>query len=1481
MINYQGSGFQEVPYFFSGGGIPPITIDFNCSLLYPDAGGWNGRYFVDATTGNIVATINDVTGSTAQGTLRIQKLDSTANTVSFQPSGTQTLNGTTDPYILSGEGEFVEIDQDGTNNFIVTNSTKLLAMAENAMQLVNPVIAGDLATFDSSGQVEDSGISITTNPTANDDVTVPTTHALMLAIAAAQISNISFQDGYDASTNTYPALDSNGDPIKKGDYWIIEVAGNLGGTNVFPGDAIIARFPTPGQTPSNWLIVPNGLKSFKGRTAPNVVPTADDYSYDMVTGAAPLASPAFTGTPTAPNVVAGDSSTKLANTAYVDAGLVLKEDKANKKDVVNNNKTEFPNSRAIVYNEANQYTSPIHTPVQFIIDSTTPAYAGLFTQGGDTAVPGDRLVVINDPTASNNVIYVIYDDFANTWMPAEDTNNAIRLQNTFIAIEKGTYKGLYYNYHATTAIGTPLSALSPATQPIGGQGREIVYNNGYVYTCASNSLIAQYSADLNTGLLTPLIPATVATSGLTRSLVFHPTLAYAYSACQTTNNIDIFSVGSNGVLSSLGSFNVGNTTSCLKIHPTLNILYATEFAAASNGLRILSINPSTGALSNLSSDNIGFPIWIDLSVDGTSAYIKTNNQTIQRSIDISTGLFTGGNSYSNVATSSGQFIIISPNQNYVYAISADSNTIDIFSRDLTTGILTYISTTTVSNEALGMTFTTDGTTAYAYSNNGPYIVYFIADLITGALSNIGGTSSNMISAFGAIISPNQKYVYVSSLSGNTTQLTRLSTTYAWAQKPIFEQNKPDINSIKTGVIGQEENIILVESVVATIDSSNDLIINVNDIPSAPLTLPAGVTSNLLLKSTTNKLKSRVSGLDSNEIDLVQSVVASTIGNKLDVAVNGLDSNQVDIINSNVISSTANTIQSVVNGVTSSTATIINTNAISQPTPNNLKTTINGIDSNTLPIVQSVSMSSSANNMTTTVNGVTSSVTPIVNTNVVSYNSSTSQLTTTVNGVASSAVTLPVTPIAERITASSNTSRVVTASQDPFTGGLINYQSGTIITPVSIDALSFNLTQIGTYLITFSVSVTGESGSTQCAGNATNLVMPSGSAATISVANLRPISAVQDTTVFREYVNVSNVSGGAVTVSPTAGASGAIAGSFSSVIYEIEFLNGSTQTPSIVTNLLTKSTINKIQSTVNGVQSANQDLVQSVVCSTVANSLDVNVNGIDSTPVNIVNSNSLIYNSTTNELQSNVNGVVSTAVILNSSGGGGVSNVSVVSANGLAGTVANPTTTPTITLTTTVNGMVKGNATAFSAAVLGTDYAKGTGTTGRVATWSATGTLTTGNVYPIDSIYIRATANTVTSGLGASQSVTGSTYPTSPGPSFGVVSGGNMQASINAVGIYEVEMSASYVQSVAGTNGQGSMTPYGGFTTGNATAIDGGPRLISPPAGAVLAATVGNPAMKFIMTVTAVPCQVGPLIGQVAAGSGLFNNIQYKITRVNP
>jgi hypothetical protein len=117
-----------------------------------------------------------------------------------------------------------------------------------------------------------------------------------------------------------------------------------------------------------------------------------------------------------------------------------------------------------------------------------------------------------------------------------------------------------------------------------------------------------------------------------------------------------------------------------------------------------------------------------------------------------------------------------------------------------------------------------------------------------------------------------------------------------------------------------------------------------------------------------------------------------------------------------------------------------------------------------------------------------------------------------------------------------------------------------------------------------------------------------------------------------------------------------------------------------------------------------------------------------------------------------------------SGAGTVTTVSVASANGFAGTVANATSTPAITLSTSITGVLKGNGTAISAASAGTDYvapsgALGTPSSGTLSSCTVDGTNPVGfrNV-PISS---NATNTLVVGDVGKVLSVTaGQTVPNS-------------------------------------------------------------------------------------------------------------------------
>lgn len=109
------------------------------------------------------------------------------------------------------------------------------------------------------------------------------------------------------------------------------------------------------------------------------------------------------------------------------------------------------------------------------------------------------------------------------------------------------------------------------------------------------------------------------------------------------------------------------------------------------------------------------------------------------------------------------------------------------------------------------------------------------------------------------------------------------------------------------------------------------------------------------------------------------------------------------------------------------------------------------------------------------------------------------------------------------------------------------------------------------------------------------------------------------------------------------------------------------------------------------------------------------------------------------------------------GMGTVTSVSVVTANGFAGTVATSTTTPAITLTTTITGLLKGDGTSISAATAGTDYVTASST--NTFTNKTYDTAGTGNSFSINGVAV--TANT---GTGA---VVRQTSPTLTTPALGV------------------------------------------------------------------------------------------------------------------
>jgi hypothetical protein len=133
--------------------------------------------------------------------------------------------------------------------------------------------------------------------------------------------------------------------------------------------------------------------------------------------------------------------------------------------------------------------------------------------------------------------------------------------------------------------------------------------------------------------------------------------------------------------------------------------------------------------------------------------------------------------------------------------------------------------------------------------------------------------------------------------------------------------------------------------------------------------------------------------------------------------------------------------------------------------------------------------------------------------------------------------------------------------------------------------------------------------------------------------------------------------------------------------------------------------------------------------------------------------------------------------------GSVTSVSVVSANGLAGTVATPTSTPAITLSTTITGILKGNATAISAATSGTDYVAPGGALGT----PSSGTLTNCTGLPFSSLASATnTTGALVVGTGSSLAASGSgTITATAVPASGItgttLASGVVTSSLTSIG----------------------------------------------------------------------------------------------------
>lgn len=260
-----------------------------------------------------------------------------------------------------------------------------------------------IATTQAGNASTSASNASTSAGTATTQAGIATTQAGNASTSATNAANSAsdaidalaeFQDEYLGAHASNPTVDTSGNPLNAGDLYWNTVSNEL---RVYTG--------------SVWVSASSLVTSVFTRVG-NVTATSGDYTVAQVTGAAPLASPALTGTPTAPTAAAMTNTTQVATTAFV-TGAIREKLIANRTYYVrtdgsdsNNGLTNTSGGAWLTLQHAWDFISANLDQAGFLVTIQVGAgtyTAGVLMTGGKNGATG-QVKWLGDVTTPSNVL---------------------------------------------------------------------------------------------------------------------------------------------------------------------------------------------------------------------------------------------------------------------------------------------------------------------------------------------------------------------------------------------------------------------------------------------------------------------------------------------------------------------------------------------------------------------------------------------------------------------------------------------------------------------------------------------------------------------------------------------------------------------------------------------------------------------------------------------------------------------------------------------------------------------------------------------------------------------------------------------------------------------------------------------------------------------------------------------------------------------
>lgn len=757
----------------------------------------------------VSTTINGVTGTAAQIVTIVENTKSDSNHVNTKVN---LVPGTDVPIVETNVLSLTGAALTSTINGVVSNSV-------NVQPAIPSPVANDLVAMNGSGLIIDSGVSVTTSSTSNDNTHVMTSAATQTALTNGLTSKANVASPTFTGTPTAPT------------------AAPGTSTTQIATTAFVAASAAAGVT------------SFKGRIGP-VLPAAADYTVADVTGAAPTASPALTGSPTAPTQTQGDNSTKLATTAYVDAGLSTKEPTITILPATKGGTGQSAYTIGdLLYASTTTALSKLAAGTSgFNLKSNgagvAPSWAATTVSQTQTILTDDFSTIVNgvtatatllSPTAKGGFTTPTFTNLSEYILLIAPNGNAIGSYNLQLVDANGQVLGITFDVCGCTKAGFNTSNI---------QVRDVVDSLG-VITTANISSYVLFRGYYRTNVTNPYFLITFSmpyTLPYTNPISFNTT---QFSMSFLNENINI-TAGIGVEIATLLNFAPADLVFKMRVSSSTvatsnpqGYLYLP--AGGSNAIFQWSINPITGALTALSPTSIALSSAYKLAItqlrnylyvvlggsttiaqfrisgtDGTlsalsPATVSAPNTATGVVVDptdqfvYACGFGTGIFGQWSITKSTGQLVAIAspptaaagmqdlavhPSGRWLYAVNNSTSVLYQYSINTSTGALTALATPTIAtgSHPIRIVVHPSGKYVYVTNNATTTISQYSVDLVTGQLTALSSPTFTVGAApYGLCISNNGKYIFYGCTTANTINQSTIDLTTGLISTPTTSQ----------------------------------------------------------------------------------------------------------------------------------------------------------------------------------------------------------------------------------------------------------------------------------------------------------------------------------------------------------------------------------------------------------------------------------------------------------------------------------------------------------------------------------------------------------------------------------------------------------------------------------------------------------------------------------------------------------------------